>query len=286
MLQPQVGIIGGSGLYDIPGLSEVEQRDVDTPFGRPSAPITLGRLDGIPVAFLPRHGLHHQIAPSKIPMRANIWALKLMGVERLLSVSAVGSMREAIRPLDFVVPDQIFDRTVERERTFFDDAVAHVALAEPFCDDARCVVADAVRDGDVTLHDGGAYICIEGPQFSTKGESRIYRSWGVDIIGMTAMPEARLAREAGLCYVTLAMVTDYDVWHETEEAVSVQAVIENLRKNVVNAQKVIRAALPGLSAERNCSCSTSLENAVVTAPDGLSATSRERLEFLLNGPNR
>jgi 5'-methylthioadenosine phosphorylase len=284
MLEPVVGIIGGSGLYDMPGLSDVEQRDVDTPFGRPSAPLTLGRLDGIPVAFLPRHGLQHQISPSQIPMRANIWALKLLGVKRLLSVSAVGSMREAIRPLDFVVPDQIFDRTVGRERTFFDDAVAHVALAEPFCGEARRLVADAVRGVDVTVHDGGTYICIEGPQFSTKGESRIYRSWGVDIIGMTAMPEARLAREAGLCYVTLAMVTDYDVWHESEAAVSVQAVIENLRQNVVNAQQVIRAALPRLSAERNCSCGTALENAVVTAPDGRSSTTQERLDFLLNGP--
>lgn len=286
MLEPQVGIIGGSGLYDMPGLSEVEQIDVDTPFGRPSAPVTRGRLDGIPVAFLPRHGLHHEISPSKIPMRANIWALKLLGVERLLSVSAVGSMREAIRPLDFVVPDQIFDLTAGRERTFFDDAVAHIALAEPFCDEARRLVADAVRGGHVTLHDGGTYICIEGPQFSTKGESRIYRSWGVDIIGMTAMPEARLAREAGLCYVTLAMVTDYDVWHKSEATVSVQAVIENLRKNIVNAQRVIRAALPGLSVARNCSCGTSLENALVTAPDGLSATAQERLVFLLNGPRR
>jgi len=286
MLEPLVGIIGGSGLYDMPGLEEVEQRDVDTPFGRPSAPTTLGRLDGIPVAFLPRHGLHHQISPSNIPMRANIWALKQLGVERLLSVSAVGSMREAIRPLDFVVPDQIFDRTIGRERTFFEDAVAHVALADPFCDDSRRIVSDAVRAGGVTLHDGGTYICIEGPQFSMKGESKIYRSWGVDIIGMTAMPEARLAREAGLCYVTLAMVTDYDVWHESEAAVSVQAVIENLRKNVVNAQQVIRAALPGLSSKRNCSCGTSLEKAVVTASDGLSSTARERLDFLLNGRRR
>jgi 5'-methylthioadenosine phosphorylase len=286
MLQPLVGIIGGSGLYDMPGLSDVEQREVETPFGRPSAPITVGQLDGIPVAFLPRHGLHHQISPSNIPMRANVWALKQIGVERLLSVSAVGSMRETIRPLDFVVPDQIYDRTVNRERTFFDDAVAHVALAEPFCEDSRRIVADAMRADDVTVHDGGTYICIEGPQFSTKGESRIYRSWGVDIIGMTAMPEARLAREAGLCYVTLAMVTDYDVWHESEEAVSVLAVIENLRKNVVNAQQVIRVALPGLSAKRNCSCGTALENAVVTAPDRLSTASRERMDFLLNGPRR
>lgn len=286
MLEARVGIIGGSGLYDMAGLEDIEQHDVETPFGPPSAPITLGRLDGIPVAFLPRHGVHHQISPSKIPMRANIWALKMVGVERLLSVSAVGSMREAIRPLDFVVPDQIYDRTVGRERTFFDDAVAHVALAEPFCADARHVVTEAVRSGSVTLHDGGTYICIEGPQFSTKAESAIYRSWGIDIIGMTAMPEARLAREAGLCYVTLAMVTDYDVWHETEEAVSVESVIQNLRKNVVNAQQVIRAALPGLNATRNCSCGASLENAVVTASDGLSPTSRERLDFLLNGPRR
>lgn len=270
----------------MPGLADVEQRDLDTPFGGPSAPVTLGRLDGIPLAFIPRHGINHQISPSRIPMRANIWALKMLGVERLLSVSAVGSMRETIRPLDFVVPDQIFDRTVNRERTFFDDAVAHVALADPFCEEARRVVANAVRAVGVPLHEGGTYICIEGPQFSTKGESRIYRSWGVDVIGMTAMPEARLAREAGLCYVTLAMVTDYDVWHESEEAVSVQAVIEILRQNVVHAQNVIRSSLPGLHEGRNCSCGASLENAVVTARNGLSSTARAHLEFLLNGPDR
>jgi 5'-methylthioadenosine phosphorylase len=284
MPESRIGVIGGSGLYDMPGLSGVEQVDVRTPFGSPSAAITLGSIDGVPVAFLPRHGRYHQISPTAIPMRANIWALKAVGVQRLVSVSAVGSMREGIHPLDMVVPDQIFDRTVQRERTFFDDVVAHVALAEPFCAQARRVIVEAAASSRATVHDGGTYVCIEGPQFSTKAESRIYRSWGVDVIGMTAMPEARLAREAGLCYVTLAMVTDYDVWHETEEAVSVQAVIENLKRNVVNAQHVIRAALPGLQADWNCTCGSSLQTSVATAPEGITKDAQELLAFLLNGP--
>ena len=280
---PRIGVIGGSGLHGMPGLSDVEQVEVQTPFGSPSAAITLGTIDGVPVAFLPRHGRCHQISPTAIPMRANIWGLKSVGVYRLVSVSAVGSMREDVHPLDMVVPDQIFDRTVQRERTFFDDMVVHVSLAEPFCERARRVIVDAVASSNANVHDGGTYICIEGPQFSTKAESRIYRSWGVDVIGMTAMPEARLAREAGLCYVTLAMVTDYDVWHETEQDVSVQAVIENLKRNVVNAQHVIRTALPDLYAEWSCSCGASLQNSVVTAAEGISTDAQEMLTFLLNG---
>lgn len=284
MSVPKVGIIGGSGLYDMPGLSDVEQIEVPTPFGSASAAMTLGSIDGVPIAFLPRHGKYHELSPTRVPMRANIWALKSVNVKRLVSVSAVGSMRPEIHPLDMVVPDQIFDRTVMRERTFFDDFVVHVSMAEPFCHQARRVVLDASAASSTNVHDGGTYICIEGPQFSTKGESRIYRTWGVDVIGMTAVPEARLAREAGLCYVTLAMVTDYDVWHETEDVVTVQAVMENLKRNVANAQRIISAALPGLNADWNCSCASSLHHAVATAPAGMTAADRERLAFLTNGP--
>lgn len=279
--KPVVGVIGGSGLYDMPGLSRVERVDVQTPFGAPSDGVTIGALDGVDIAFLPRHGGSHHISPSSIPVRANVWALKSLGVRRLVSVSAVGSMREDIHPLDMVVPDQIFDRTTVRSRTFFDDIVVHVALAEPFCAHARQVVADAVKQVGVRVHTAGTYICIEGPQFSTKAESRIYRSWGVDVIGMTAMPEARLAREAGLCYATLAMVTDYDVWHATEEAVTVQAVIENLRRNAVNAQNVIQTALPALIGNWDCDCANSLQNAIVTSMDKVSDETRQRLAFLL-----
>lgn len=280
--EPFVGVIGGSGLYDIPGMTNISKLNVETPFGSPSDQITIGTIDGYDVAFLPRHGQFHQISPTDLPARANIWALKSVGVKRLVSVSAVGSMREDIHPLDMVVPDQIFDRTTHRHRTFFDDLVVHVAMADPFCESARAAIAASARQVGVTVHTGGTYVCIEGPQFSTKAESRIYRSWGVDVIGMTAMPEARLAREAGLCYVTLAMVTDYDVWHETEEAVNVQAVIENLKRNAVNAQNVVRVALPSLHADWDCACAKSLRGAIVTAPDGIPEETRQRLSLLLD----
>ncbi len=276
-----VGVIGGSGLYTIPGLSRVEHVSIDTPFGATSDQIVIGTLAGFDVAFLPRHGRFHHINPTVIPVRANIWAMKSIGVRRLVSISAVGSLREDIHPLDMVVPNQIFDRTSLRVRSFFDDIVVHAAIADPFCEPARQALTDAVNTISVPVHGDGTYICIEGPQFSTKTESRVYRSWGMDVIGMTAMPEARLAREAGLCYVTLAMVTDYDVWHETEEAVTVQAVIENLKRNAANAQAAIRQALPALHSSWECSCADSLRGAVATSPEGISDETRERLSLLL-----
>ncbi|MGA7672535.1 MAG: S-methyl-5'-thioadenosine phosphorylase [Nitrolancea sp.] len=279
--RPRLAVIGGSGLYDMPGLTNLEYTDIDTPFGSPSDRIAIGEISGYDVAFLPRHGQHHRLSPTHVPYRANVWALKSIGVERLLSVSAVGSMRDDVHPLEMLVPDQIFDRTTSRGRTFFDDVVVHVSIADPFCEHARQTVTAAVNETGVRVHDGGTYICIEGPQFSTKAESRIFRSWGVDVIGMTAMPEARLAREAGLCYVTLAMVTDYDVWHEVEEAVSVQAVIDNLRRNVAHAQSVVRSAVPGLHADWTCGCGSSLQGAIATAPEGISAETRSRLSLFL-----
>lgn len=276
-----LGVIGGSGLYNIPDLVSGESIDVETPFGPPSDQILIGTVDGFDVAFLPRHGRHHQFSPTNVPVRANIWAMKSIGVQRLISVSAVGSLREDLHPLDLVVPDQIFDRTTSRTRTFFDDIVVHVALADPFCEEARQRLLSAIERSGRSAHGGGTYICIEGPQFSTKAESRVYRSWGADVIGMTAMPEARLAREAGLCYVTLAMVTDYDVWHETEEAVSVQAVVENLRRNVANAQNVLRMALPLLHEQWQCGCAGALNGAIATSGEGIAPETRRRLSLLL-----
>lgn len=277
-----IGVIGGSGLYDIPGLHSIERRELATPFGEPSAPITTGELEGRRVAFLPRHGLHHQIGPSQVPCRANFWALKSLGCKDVISISAVGSLRESIAPLDLVVPDQIIDRTVLRPRTFFDNGVvAHVGIAEPFCPDLRAGLLAAAGETSRTVHDAGTYVCIEGPQFSTHAESSLFRSWGASVIGMTAMPEARLAREAGLCYAVLAMVTDYDVWHETEAPVTVETVVQNLRINGETAQQVLRRYLRGSGRSVTCSCRQALKNAVATAPDAISEENRRRLEFLL-----
>ncbi len=282
MEEIQVGIIGGSGLYRMPDLMDAECISVETPFGSPSDSLTIGTLSGLRVAFLPRHGRHHQFNPSHVPARANFWALKSLGVKQVISINAVGSMREDIAPLDLIVPDQIFDRTVNRVRSFFEDGpVVHIAFADPFCPALRPVLIDAARLSGARVHEDGTYICIEGPQFSTRAESRIYRSWGVDVIGMTAMPEARLAREAELCYAVLALATDYDVWHETEEPVNVSAVIENLRRNMETAQAVIRGVIPLLAQAGDCECGSALAQAIVTAREGIDPETRERLGLLL-----
>lgn len=284
MAQAVLGVIGGSGLYRMPDLESPEEITLETPFGPPSDTITIGTLNGIRVAFVPRHGRFHQHAPSAVPARANFWALKSLGVRFVLSVSAVGSMREAIAPLDLVVPDQVFDRTVRRPRSFFEETgpVVHVALDEPFCPHLRQAIIEAASTTGARVHPQGTYLCIEGPQFSTKAESRIYRSWGVDVIGMTAMPEVRLAREAELCFAILALVTDYDVWHEEEEPVSVTTVIERLHQNVTTAQAIIRhlaarvATLPD-----DCPCGHALEHAIVTAPQAITPAVRQRYALLL-----
>jgi 5'-methylthioadenosine phosphorylase len=276
-----VGVIGGSGLYQIEGLANPEEVAVSTPFGDPSDSIVVGELAGIRVAFLPRHGRGHRITPTEIPVRANIYALKSLGVERLISISAVGSMREDVRPLDVLVPDQIFDRTTLRSRTFFDGGiVAHVGLAEPYCSELSAQLADAATGVAPAVHRGGTYVCIEGPQFSTKAESRIYRQWGVDVIGMTAMPEARLAREAELCYATLALITDYDVWHESAETVTVEQVTANLTKNSIVAKEALLRFLARLPATRTCACGSALANSIVTAPDRIPPDARQRLNLL------
>ena len=277
-----IGIIGGSGLYELDGMTDVRWRRVRTPFGDPSDEFCTGQLDGRRVIFLPRHGRGHRLTPSELNFRANVWGLKSLGAEWVVSVSAVGSMKDAIRPLDLVVPDQFFDHTKRRVSSFFGDGiVAHVGMAEPVCGHLAGLLEKAARGTGGTVHRGGTYICIEGPQFSTKAESRIYRSWGVDVIGMTNVPEAKLAREAELCYATLALATDYDVWHESHDAVTVEAVVANLLKNVATAKDVLRRVIPTIAGPRTCECPTLLKNAVITTPATFPLATRRRLELLI-----
>lgn len=265
------GIIGGSGLYQMPELTAVEEVKVDTPFGDPSDSFFVGTLEGERVAFLPRHGRGHRYTPTEVPFRANIYGMKLLGVERILSASAVGSLQEKYAPLDMVIPDQFFDRTRARvrESTFFGDGiVAHVSFARPVCSVLGDVLEQACSVADVKTHRGGTYLCMEGPAFSSVAESNVYRSWGMDIIGMTNLQEAKLAREAEICYATLALVTDYDCWHQGHDAVSVDTVVEYLNKNVRNAQIILRESVKRLkNSERNCKCGAALQHAIFTAPN-------------------
>lgn len=282
MPSARIGIIGGSGLYHLEGLTDIEEINITTPFGEPSGAIVVGRLGGTAVAFLPRHGRNHQFSPTNIPVRANIYALKQLGVERIISVSAVGSMRTEIEPLDIVIPDQIFDRTVARPRTFFDGGVVvHVSLDQPMCPDLRNLLAEAAGGVGAKVHPTGTYLCIEGPQFSTKAESRIYRSWGVDVIGMTAIPEAKLAREAEICYAMLALSTDYDVWHEAEESVTAEMIIRNLNHNIATAKEILRAVIPRIPLERPCACSMALQNAIITPAGKISEQWKQQYSLLI-----
>jgi 5'-methylthioadenosine phosphorylase len=271
MTQAKIGIIGGSGLYQMPELKEIDEIELETPFGAPSDKFILGTLEGERVAFLPRHGRGHRFTPTEVPFRANIYGMKLLGVERILSASAVGSLQEKYAPLDMVIPDQFFDRTRARAResTFFGEGiVGHVAFAHPVCSQLGDTLEQACRSVDVKVHRGGTYLCMEGPAFSTVAESNVYRSWGMDVIGMTNLQEAKLAREAEICYATLALVTDYDCWHPGHEAVTVETVIEYLNKNVRNAQIIIREAVKNLTTSpRECKCGSALKNAIFTAPD-------------------
>lgn len=277
-----VGIIGGSGFYDIAGMTDVRTVEVDTPFGKPSDPVLMGRLNGRDVAFIARHGKGHRYMPTMVPVRANVFALKMLGVTHLISVSAVGSMKEEIEPLHMVVPDQLYDRTVLRPRTFFEEGpVVHVAIADPYCPELRSSLVKAAESAGATVHDGGTYICIEGPQFSTRAESLVYRSWGMSVIGMTAMPEARLAREAEMCYATLAMSTDYDTWHEEHDTVTVELVVQNLTRNVHRAKDTVAALVSMIGDTRECSCGQSLQNAIMTPPSLVSAEVKERLRPLI-----
>ena len=282
MVSARVGVIGGSALYDMPGLSDVEEVQRTTPFGSPSDTIVVGVLEGTPVAFLPRHGRGHRLNPSEVPVRANIYALKSLGVERVISISAVGSLQERIEPLHMLVPDQLIDRTKARPSTFFEDGiVAHVSFAEPFCAGLSRRLVQACEDAKATVHEGGTYVVMEGPPFSTVAESELYRSWGASVIGMTALPEAKLAREAEMCYATLACVTDYDVWHEHHETVNVQLVVQNLQHNVATAQEVLRRAVPRLDADRDCGCRHALDTALITAPEVRPEGAKQRLKLLL-----
>ena len=282
MVSARVGVIGGTGVNEIPGLTDVQEVRRTTPFGAPSDNIVVGNLDGAPVAFLSRHGKGHRLSPTEVPVRANIYALKSLGVERVISVSAVGSLREDMAPRDIVVPDQLIDRTRNRASTFFEDGiVAHVSFAEPFCPTMRGLMLEACGASGTTAHDGGTYVVIEGPAFSTVAESQLYRSWGASIIGMTALPEAKLAREAELCYATLACVTDYDVWHPDHDAVTVEIVMANLHHNAATAQDVLEHVLPRLAEGSDCPCRHALDMAVVTAPEARSPGARHRLKLLL-----
>ena len=282
MTEGAVGVIGGSGLYELEGLTNVRWRRVRTPFGDPSDEFCTGELEGRPVVFLPRHGRGHRLTPTELNFRANVWGLKSLGVEWIVSVSAVGSMKEDIRPLDLVIPGQFIDLTNRRVSSFFGEGiVAHVGMADPVCGALGDVLDKAARATGSRVHRGGTYVCIEGPQFSTRAESRVYRSWGVDVIGMTNMPEAKLAREAELCYATLALATDYDVWHDTHAAVSVEAVVANLMKNVATAKDVLRRVIPAIGGARLCECPRLLENAVITSPPAFPHATRRRLDLLI-----
>lgn len=280
MTEYRIGVVGGSGLYGMDDLEIVEERILETPFGDPSDAYILGRLHGQDVAFLSRHGRGHRLMPTELNYRANIYGFKTLGVERLISVSAVGSMKEEYEPLHFVVPDQFFDRTRHRVDTFFGDGlVAHVSLADPLCNSLAEVMADAAEAVGATVHRGGTYLCMEGPQFSTRAESNVYRQWGMDVIGMTNLQEARLAREAEICYATYAMITDYDCWHEEEEDVTVDAVIEILRQNSRRGQRAVAETVRRI-AERppgGCGCGSALEYALITDPAAIPEAAKARL---------
>jgi 5'-methylthioadenosine phosphorylase len=281
--QPTLAVIGGSGLYNMPGLEDSRELDLETPFGKPSAPLVSGFLRGQPIAFLARHGIGHHISPSEINYRANIYALKSLGVNRIVSISACGSLREDFAPGDIVVPDQLFDFTRDRKRSFFGQGlVAHISVADPFCQDLSRQVLNAAQKAGANAHKGGAFITIEGPRFSTRAESNVYRSWNMALIGMTTSPEAFLAREAEICYAVMAHVTDYDVWHISEEPVTVDRVIEILNRNTQVAQEAIRLLVQNLTAERDCECQNALANALITHLQAIPLETRQRLGLLVD----
>jgi 5'-methylthioadenosine phosphorylase len=281
--QAEIGIIGGSGLYSMPGLTKVKEVRLRIPFGQPSDAFVLGTLEGHKVAFLARHGRGHRILPTELNFRANIYGFKQLGVERIISVSAVGSLKEEHKPLDFVIPDQFFDRTRHRVDTFFGNGVAaHIAFADPICPELARIVEGACAKVGVTGKHGGTYLCMEGPQFSTKAESNIYRSWGMDVIGMTNLQEAKLAREAEICYVTIAMVTDYDCWHPQHDSVTVDQIVAVLLKNAENASKVVRETVAAVPKGRNCKCGSALAHAILTDPAKIPAATRQKLKLILD----
>lgn len=285
MEKVEIGVIGGSGLYQMEGLSDITEISIETPFGKPSDNIIIGTLDGTRVAFLARHGRGHRLMPTELPFRANIYALKMLGVQQIISASAVGSLQEQYAPTDFLIPDQFFDRTRGRVSTFFGDGlVAHVTFAHPVCDELGDVLEESGKTVEgLKLHRGGTYMCMEGPAFSTLAESRLYRQWGMDVIGMTNLQEAKLAREAEICYATLALVTDYDCWHPDHDDVTVDMVIEYLNKNSANAQKLIREAVRRVTAGRalKCKCQSALKHAILTHPEAITPEAKQRLSAIV-----
>lgn len=281
-LQPKLGVIGGSGLYHISGLQNVQEQVISTPFGDPSAPLIVGELAGTAVAFLARHGIGHHISPTEVNYRANIYALKSLGVEQVISISACGSLREDYAPGDIVIPDQVFDLTRDRDRSFFGKGlVAHIGVADPFCNDLSNHLVDAVKQTGARLHLGGTFLTVEGPRFSTRGESNLYRTWNMSLIGMTTCPEVFLAREAEMCYAVMAHVTDYDVWHVSAEPVTVEAVIAILNQNTRLAQDALTNLARDLPAGRACTCQNALSSALITAPERIPAETRQRLDLLV-----
>ncbi|HEY7419196.1 MAG TPA: S-methyl-5'-thioadenosine phosphorylase [Ktedonobacteraceae bacterium] len=286
MPQAKIGVIGGSGLYQMEDMTDVEEVHVSTPFGEPSDVITIGNVSGVPMAFLPRHGRGHRISPTEIPVRANIWALKSLGVEYVISVSAVGSLREHIAPRDLIIPDQFFDRTKSRVNSFFEGGlVVHCTFADPVCPALSSLLYESAQQLDgVHVHKGGTYVCMEGPLFSTRAESNVYRKLGMDIIGMTALPEAKLAREAELCYAVVACATDYDCWHETEESVTVELVLGNLSANVANAQRILQDVAQKIPPHRShavCTCDSALATSIITNPDLIPPAVKEKYRLLI-----
>jgi len=282
MSRAKIGVIGGSGLYKMEGLEVIEKKKLNTPFGNPSDSFIIGSLDGADVVFLPRHGTGHRILPSELNFRANIYGMKELGAEWIISVSAVGSMKENLYPGDIVIPDQFFDRTKKRINTFFGDGVvAHVPFADPVCPDLSSILFKAGEKIGAKIHKGGTYLCIEGPQFSTRAESKTYRAWGVDIIGMTNIPEAKLAREAEICYATVALVTDFDCWHESEEDVKIDAVLEIMNKNINTAKSIIKKAVKMISGKRTCICSEALKHTILTSKESIPEKTKKNLEIII-----
>ncbi len=280
--QAKLGVIGGTGLYQIEGVTDLQHVEIETSFGNPSDSIGVGAVEGVSVAFLPRHGKGHRISPTEVPSRANIWALKSLGVEQIISVNSCGSFKEELKPGHLLIPDQIIDRTQKRTNTFFGDGiVAHIQFSDPFCPTLSDVLYRAALDAGATVHKGGTFIAMEGPAFSTRAESRLYRSWGADVIGMTVLPEARLAREAEICYASIACITDYDSWHETNEAVTVEVVMTTLRNNIGLARETIRLAAGRLPSVRACGCQNALGSAIVTDMSTVPAARKRDLDLLL-----
>jgi 5'-methylthioadenosine phosphorylase len=282
MPQAKIGVIGGTGLYDIEGMTGIEEVDINTPFGKPSDSIVVGRLDGVGIAFLPRHGKGHRISPTELPSRANIYALKSLGVEHIIAINSAGSFKKELAPGHLLIPDQLIDRTRSRVSSFFGEGiVVHIPFADPFCPVLSQILFESAKKVGASVHKGGTYVVMEGPAFSTRAESRLYRSWGADIIGMTALPEAKLAREAEICYAIIGCITDYDSWWQHVEPVTVDVILDTMRRNIDSARKIIKLAVNSIPAVRTCECATALKTAIVTAPSVMPAGQKKKLSLII-----